>query len=219
MSDATPTPDPPGGVSLVIAIPTHNGFVPMDFTKSFAMLACSLIQNSAELGGGLQAVRYDIQQGANLLRNREQLARRAVDEGATHLLFLDDDMSFDPDFLRIFLSRKQAVVCANCTMKKVPLEFTAIGFDGQKIPTTAESTGLQAAAVVGLGACLIATEVFKAVPQPWFMPHFSAEDSSYSPEDYAFFERVRAAGYEVWIDHDASKLFSHVGLKAWSWTG
>jgi hypothetical protein len=29
---------------------------------------------------------------------------------------------------------------------------------------------------------------------------------------------VRNAGYPVYLDHDASKLVSHMGSKAWNWT-
>jgi hypothetical protein len=60
-------------------------------------------------------------------------------------------------------------------------------------------------------------EVFKNTPQPWFLPKFIPEDNGYTTEDNPFYERVRNAGYKVFLDQDASKLVSHLGGSSWNW--
>jgi hypothetical protein len=59
--------------------------------------------------------------------------------------------------------------------------------------------------------------VFRKTPQPWFAPEFDAKESAYTTEDFAFFARVRAAGFDVLLDQDASKLVGHIGRKVWRW--
>ena len=36
-------------------------------------------------------------------------------------------------------------------------------------------------------------------------------------QDNPFYERVREVGFKVFLDHDASKLVSHLGSKTWNW--
>jgi hypothetical protein len=64
---------------------------------------------------------------------------------------------------------------------------------------------------------LFEIEVFKTTPQPWFAPKFDPATSTYTTEDNPFYERVRNAGFTVYLDQDASKMVSHVGNKGWSW--
>jgi len=206
-------------IKIGIAIPTA-GTVRMGFAASLVGMVAKFA------AGGVPTVpeakislALHVLESSNWITNREKLARASVDDGETHLLFLDDDMTFDPRVLEILLGRRQEIVTTNYLIKTdPPTDFVAVSLDGQRVMTKAESTGIMPVAYSGFGVSLIEVEVFRKTPQPWFMPDFNAEKSEYTTEDNPFFRRAREAGFTVYVDHDASKLVSHMGIKSWNWS-
>lgn len=204
-------------VKVSVAVPT-SGMNPMSFTYSVAALVGYTAAHAIPTMPGCEAeIQLNIVESSNWITNREQLARHAIDGGYTHLLFLDDDMSFHPSVLSVLLGRRQPIVVTNYLIKTDAPEFVAVGLDGERIPTTEQSAGLQPIAYSGFGASLFEVEVFKRTAQPWFLPDFDPAQSSYTTEDNPFFRRAREAGFKVLLDHDASKLLGHVGRRAWRW--
>lgn len=204
-------------IKLVIAVPTA-GRVPMGFAYSLAgMIAKIGAQRVPTVPEASIEITMDIVESSNWITNREQLARRAIDAGRTHLMFLDDDMTFEPQVLDVMLGRRQDIVVTNYLIKTENPEFTAVGLDGKRVPTREASTGLEPIAYSGFGVSIFSTEVFRRTPQPWFLPEFDAASNSYTTEDNPFYRRAREAGFTVWLDHDASKLLSHIGQRAWNW--
>ena len=202
-----------------IAIPTA-GTVRMAFAASLVgMVAKFAAGGVPTVPEAKISIALHVLESSNWITNREKLARASIDDNETHLMFLDDDMVFDPRVLEILLGRRQAIVTTNYLIKtEPPTDFVAVSLDGQRVPTKAESTGIQPIAYSGFGVSLIEVEVFKQTPQPWFMPDFNAEQSEYTTEDNPFFRRAREAGFTVYVDHDASKLVSHMGSRAWNWS-
>lgn len=204
-------------IKVSVAVPT-GGMNPMSFTYSVAGLVGFTAANSVPSMPGAEIdLQLNIVESSNWITNREQLARHAIDAGCTHLMFLDDDMSFHPTVLSVLLGRRQPIVVTNYLIKTDAPEFVAVGLDGNRIPTTEHSTGLQPIAYSGFGVSLFEVEVFRRTPQPWFMPDFDPSQNSYTTEDNPFFRRAREAGFKVLLDHDASKLLGHVGRRAWRW--
>lgn len=206
-------------IKLIIGVPTA-GTVPMAFAYSLAgMIARVGAMRVPTMPEASIEIKMDVVESSNWITNREQLARRAVDTGATHLMFLDDDMSFDPRVLEIMLGRRQPIVVTNYLIKTwPPTDFVAVSLDGKnRVKTTEETTGLLPIAYSGFGVSIIETKVFKDIPQPWFMPVFMPERSDYTTEDNPFFAKAREAGYNVYLDQDASKLVTHLGRHAWNW--
>ena len=150
--------------------------------------------------------------------NREILVRRALDWGATHVLFLDDDMVFPPDILSQLLGRRLPFVACNYPQRRAPLRFTALDADASAVLVTdADSTGVVPGSLAGLGVALIAREVLEAVPEPRFLPGWDTEKNGYIGEDFAFCDAARAAGFPVWIDQDASRRIGHLGAMLYTW--
>lgn len=205
-------------IRLVIAIPTA-GMVRMGFAYSLAGMVASLATRRVPTVPEAQIdVKLDVVESSNWITNREQLAKRALDANMTHLMFLDDDMTFEPTLLETMLGRRHDVVCTNYLIKTIPAtDFVAVGLDGKRVPTMKDSTGIVPIAYSGFGASVFSTEVFRKVPQPWFQPDFDLVTSSYTTEDNPFYRKAREAGYTIYLDHDASKQIAHVGSKAWHW--
>ena len=74
---------------LLVAVPTVD-YVPADFVKSLSQLCLRL---------GRERIPADVQiiGGTLVYIARNRLARKAIDRGYTHVLWLDSDMSFSPN--------------------------------------------------------------------------------------------------------------------------
>ena len=163
-------------------------------------------------------LKLDVVESSNWITNREQLVSRAIEAGMTHLMFLDDDMMFEPQIIDILLGRRQPIVTTNYLIKTEPAkDFVAVDLKGKRLATTERSKGIVPITYSGFGVSVFELEVFKKIPQPWFAPKFVPESNSYTTEDLPFFEKAIEAGYKVYLDHEASKLVSHIGRKSWNW--
>lgn len=205
-------------IKLTIGIPT-TGLVSMGFAYSLcgltSYIAAKGIQTRPE---SAIEVSMDVQESSVIHTNREQIVSRAIAKGSTHLLFLDHDMSFEPNIIDVLFGRRQGVVVTNYLIKSAEPEFVAVGLSGRRIDTTEVTVGIVPIAYSGFGVSLFELEVFKKTPQPWFLPKFVPEANSYTTEDNPCFERIREAGFEVYLDQDASKLITgHIGLRGWNW--
>lgn len=205
-------------VNLVIAIPTA-GRVPMAFAYSLAGLIGHVAAHRVRtLPEATIQLSMDVIESSNWIENREQAVMRAIEAGKTHIMWLDDDMSFEPTVLEVLLGRRQPIVVTNYLIKTENPEFVAVSEDGsRRIKTDEKTTGLEPVAYSGFGVSVFETRVFKDVPQPWFLPDWDAEGKKYTTEDNPCMRKIREAGHKIWLDHDASKLISHIGQRAWNW--
>lgn len=164
------------------------------------------------------AITLFMQESSVVHANRELLVKMAIDWKATHLMFLDEDMIFHPTVLSMLLGRRQPFVGCNYPKRGMPITFTAVRPDMKgHIITRPESTGLEEAAYTGFGVSLIEMQVFEKTPQPWFLPLWDVTSSGYTTEDNPFCARIKAAGFPVFVDHDASKLVGHRGAFTFEW--
>jgi len=196
---------------IAICIPTA-GSVKMSFAYSLVGLVAYTAGNGTKtIQERPVSVCIRVMESSNWITNREKLARNVVDEGHTHLMFLDDDMVFEPQVLEVLLGRRQQIVVTNYLIKTEPAsnaEFVGVGLDGNRVPTKESSAGIQPVFYSGFGVSLIETEVFKKTPQPWFLPDFI--NGEYTTED-----NPRAAGIclhqgngVVQLDHQQGKAGS-----------
>lgn len=155
--------------------------------------------------------------GANIGENRDKMADKAIEIGATHVLFIDDDMGFMPECLNIALARQMPIVLANYRRKCPPGRFTARNADNTSdIKTTVDSTSLTECYFGGFGFCLIEIDVFKQVKKPRFLAYYDEKTNSYTTEDRPFFDKVHEAGIPVFCDQEISKRVWHNGNFAYT---
>jgi hypothetical protein len=143
--------------------------------------------------------------------SRQILAKTALEQGATHMLWIDSDMEFPGDMLLRFLRHDKAIVGVNAMSRRKPYRNTAQTAPAEYLSTTLESTGLEKVYRMGFGVVWVATEVFEKMELPWFEFQWAPELSVFRGEDYVFFEKAKALGYECYVDHDISKAVYHVG--------
>jgi hypothetical protein len=209
-------------IHVLIGVPT-SGRVESEFAYSLATMVASAPTIANYIPGEGFAMGLSMTRGSVIHSNREMLGQQILaDKELTHLLFIDDDMAWTPMAFGLLLSRRLPIVCSNYVMKQRKTEFLAVSLDGKRrIPTTPQSIGLESINYSGFGLSLWAREVFETVPQPWFLPEWvpAANDGKggYTTEDNPFYARCRAAGFKVWLDHDASKHVAHIGVNRYSW--
>ena len=144
--------------------------------------------------------------------NRNHVANHALNWGATHLLFIDDDMRFPKEvFKAIWKQRNLPIIAANCCRRMYPISFMAKDFLNKDIDSRGK-TGTEVVLSTGFSFVLIQAKVFKETPKPWTAFPYHPQTDDYGTEDYFFFERAAAAGFPCVIDHDISQLIHHVGV-------
>ena len=140
---------------------------------------------------------------------REHFLEAALKQGATHVLWLDTDMSVPRETAVLLSMHGQPIVACNYVVRQASGLFTAFR-NGDRVPTTATATGLEAVEYVGMGAMLMQTDVVADLPRPWFR-HGLNEHGGDIGEDVVFCRALQAAGHTVYIDHDLSKEIGHIG--------
>ena len=176
---------------LLIAVPTTD-YIHADFVKSLAKLQAEL---------GRKGIRYDveIQSGTLVYIARNKLACKAVNEGYTHVLWLDSDMVFNEQVVDDLMFCGKEMVCGAFVSRRPPYGpcvYTSIRKNNiEKV----KEFGTKPFRVDGCGfACVLTTvELLQAVAQK-FGTTFQPTD--YYGEDLAFCWRVGQIGREIWCD-------------------
>lgn len=187
-------------MKLAIAVPA------LDNVSAF--FANDLAKLYAETCAAIPQVTLAMMVGTFVHQAREKLLHDVTELwGATHILWLDADMTFPRDAALRLLKHDKEVVAANYMTRRPPSRPTAKK-DGQCVWSNDSygATGLEAVDHVGMGVFLMKTSVLTDLPRPRFW--YSTETET---EDVYFCRLLRKAGYTIWIDHDLSKEVGHVG--------
>jgi len=144
--------------------------------------------------------------GPSIAYNRNMIIESAFQQGATHILFLDDDMAFKPDTLYKLLEHDKDIVSGLYLARKYPhqpMVFESAAKDGRCFAYYLNGAKERLVKVVaaGAGCLLVKTEVFKKVERPWF--RLGELESDQWCDDIGFFKRVREAGItDIYCDMD-----------------
>ena len=156
------------------------------------------------------SLRLLFSQGTLIGPQREDVVRAALGLGTTHIMWLDSDMRFPKEALQGLLAHKKDIVGANYT-KRVPPHVPTAYANGSVLYTHEDSEGLVSVDHVGMGVMLTRTDVFKKIGMPRFPIEYIPEKDRYVGEDVAFMQKVKLAGYEIWVDQDLSQYVQHTG--------
>lgn len=147
---------------------------------------------------------------SNIATARNDLVQEAIDASFTHILFLDDDMTFPFDMLDHLCKYDAPVVAANCCQKRDEIMFTAIGLDRKRVDSRGK-TGWEQVRRAGTGIMLIDLSIFEKLAKPWFNFEWNADSQKLIGEDYYFCRSLNRANVPIIIDHDISQHIGHVG--------
>lgn len=207
-----------------IAMPCYGGML----TESTFMSFIKWSNTARQLG-----IDWTLETMVNeslISRARNTLTAKFLDmPDATHLMFVDADIGWEPWHLLVLLNRDVDVIGGLYPMKTMPIKWVVNGFEGAE----EGPDGLQEVSKAGTGFLLMKKGVFEkmkshpAVKQykndigldPKFDQHLktyfdtAVRQSRYYSEDWTFCENWRDLGGRIWVDkrvllrHSGSYVF------------
>ena len=183
-------------VKLMIAVPCMD-YMHSEFVKSLNALAIHLCREGWNFN-------VEIHSGTLIYLARNQLANKAIQEGYTHLLFLDSDMVFDETIVETLMFSGKDFVCGAFQSRRKP--YGSCVFKSLVPAERVKDDGMAPFLVKGCGmACtMISTEVLKNVRQKFgncFDP--AVYEGVTMGEDTAFCWRADKTGTEIWCEPTA----------------
>ncbi len=180
---------------LVIGLPTM-GYVDWRFASS--LMGLQLLQDTRVI--------WMVKTMINAARNN--LVKQALSNpNYTHMLMIDDDMTFQQDFAKRLLNHDVDVVGGLAFKRREgyhPCVYRKK--DGEYIPIIPKI--FQEVDVVGSGGILIKMEVFKKLKFPWFETYYDKKGQLWSV-DFDFCIKAKKAGFKIFCDPDAE--MGHLG--------
>lgn len=188
-------------MKLLIAIPTYD-YMHFQFVECLTKLIRKLDEEGLD---------YEVvyQGGTLVYVGRDKLARKAIDEGFTHMLWLDSDMIFTEELLDNLMFSGKPFVTGIAHGRRPPhmsclfheVYPRADRWEGHDYPVGTFKVG-----GCGFACVLIKTDIVKAV--------FDKHGTAFFPmrelgEDLAFCKRARDLGYEIWAE--PSVWLGHIG--------
>ena len=152
-----------------------------------------------------------------LSHQRESLVESARSLAATHILWLDSDMSFPFYTAYKLLEHKKPIVAGNYVTRQLPYKtvaYTELGrWDSYLKHSKNQPVENELIKVEGIGMGCMLTEmtVFDSIPKPWFPITYQPEADDYLGEDINFCMAVRQQGHDIWVDDILSRQLNHVG--------
>lgn len=207
-----------------IAMPCYGGML----TESTFMSFIKWANTARQLG-----IDWTLETMVNeslISRARNTLtAKFLLQEGATHLFFVDADIGWEPWHLLVLLNRDVDVIGGLYPMKTMPVKWVVNGFEGAEEGTD----GLQEVSKAGTGFLLMKRHVFeKMATHPAVKPYkndigldpkydshlktyfdTAVRQGRYYSEDWTFCENWRDMGGRIWVDkrvllrHSGSYVF------------
>jgi len=188
-------------MKLLIAVPTYD-YMHFRFVECFTKLIKRLDEDE---------INYEVafQGGTLVYVGRDKLAKKAIEGGFTHVLWLDSDMIFTEDLLDdLMFSGKDFVTGiahgrrpphASCIFKEVWPFVNR--WEGHDYPSGAFKIG-----GCGFACVLIKTAIIEAVYKKNGTAFFPMRELG---EDLAFCKRAKELGYEIWAE--PTVWLGHIG--------
>ena len=193
--------------NLSVCVPARET-VNTGFSYDLAMLSARFYGNASP---GTK-FNLNFRAGTLIADQRTKLVEMSLQQGATHVLFLDSDMRFPSDLAEKLIERDLDIVACNYATRRLPVRTVAFSdFSNLSYIYSVDRSGLEECDAVGMGAMLVKAEVFRKLRYPWFQIHYMPNARIWMGEDMYFCQLAKSEGYKIWIDHDLSKDVRHIG--------
>lgn len=179
-------------MKLLIGIPSHD-YMHAEFVKCLTALTMRLSRDH---------INFDvfINNGTLVYMARDRIACKAINEGYSHVLWLDADMIFNDSLFDDLMDNRKDFVTGIAAARRKPYGLCVFRrLDDINHIERFEQLPTEPFRVAGCGfACvLISTDILKSVQvshRTCFLPEHDWG------EDLTFCRRATAKGYEIWAD-------------------
>lgn len=193
-------------MKLLIAVPTLEN-VPVEFMESLMNLACHLKDEGVDF-------KLKIEAGTLVYFARENLARYAIANRFTHILWLDSDMVFSEEIVEDLQFCGKEIVTGIAHSRRPPFSsciFTEIFPGVEKWQGNEYPAAPFRVAACGMACCLVAVEVLERVREKFGNCFQPMTEPIICGEDVAFCWRAAQCGFEIWAD--PAVRVGHVGRR------
>lgn len=190
-------------MKIVVAICSARDWKPQ-FGMSLAGLiayCCTNLQKQIEM--------FDLRvysNCSNICKGRQFAIDEAIERGFTHVLFLDDDMTFDPDLVGRLIGHDADMIGVNYSQKTKEGVCTTLGVNGTYVKA---ASGVLPVLRVGFGVLMVKLDIPKKLKRPHFEMKWSDHHQMVVGEDYYFSDLMAAAGAKIVCDLNIK--VGHVG--------
>ena len=180
--------------NILIVVCTNRGVQPqtmqclMDLEGDFDVLVC--------------------EEGYTIAENRNYASVQAINGKYSWMLFVDDDMTFEPGLIEELIINDKDICgvtyrprCDDSNKKT----YHETHRDNLKSDKLFETDG------VGTGIMLIKTKILLNIPRPWFDFEWFENGCCKMGEDWMFCKKAKASGFKVWCNPTIS--VGHLGEK------
>lgn len=154
--------------------------------------------------------------GTLIANQRHELVLAAKEWSATHVMFIDSDIEFQPEHVLSLLEFDELIVGAAYSKRVEPIITTAwhsIDNWDSHVKAEEQTSSHITVEAMALGFCLIKTEVFDKLELPWFQLGFYK--NQYTGEDIEFFRQCNKKKIPIWLDVQTTCELGHVGVKTY----
>jgi GT2 family glycosyltransferase len=175
---------------IFYAVPNLNGYLAEDVIKGFMDQLSWAIKTK-------NLIQYASTKNTLIYNARNQLANLAVEGGYTHIFFNDSDVIIPPDTLEKLIKIDKPIVSGVYYCKTPPKHWPVVLKNKSGIWEywVNHPNHIFEADGVGMGCCLIKTDVIKALGKQCFNP-----TTELTGEDMAFCQRATQKGFKIYVD-------------------
>ena len=205
---------------ILIATPMYGGMC-------VGQYAAALMLTPTILGNHGMGTYYSYMTNESLItRARNRCVHEFLQTDATHLMFIDADIGWEPWHLLVMLDAQKDVIGGLYPMKSLPVKWCVNGIPGQ---VEDPNSSLIEVSKTGTGFLLMKREVFEKLDahpavrafandiglprelDPYMKTYFdtAVREGRYYSEDWTFCENWRDLGGQVWVDKRV--LLRHTG--------
>jgi hypothetical protein len=195
-------------IRILIAVP-HGGTVEPDTLVS--------IYNMEVPSGVETELRLFYSYAIDIGRNT--VSKHAIENGFTHVFFVDADMDIPKNALTSLLSRRLPIVSGVYIKKQDAVEIVAMkkAARGEFSPVSSldlSSGSILQVDIIGLGCALIETSVLSRMGHPQFNFADSEDPKKRQGEDVYFCMKAASLYYKIGLDSDVR--CGHIGRKRYT---
>ena len=179
-------------MKVMLAVPTVD-YVHAEFMRSLVNLGMRLARDGTEAD-------VEIVSGTLVYIARNRLARKAIDNGYTHVLWMDSDMVFNDSVLDDLLWCGKDMVCGAFVSRRpkyAPCVYSSIDDPANMVKV--DNFGTEPFRVDGCGFAMVLTSA-DLLKKVWDKFDTCFRPTDKYGEDLAFCDRVKAVGGEIWCE-------------------
>ena len=194
--------------SVMVLVPAME-MVNAEFAQHLAMACANLVANGIKINCAFNI-------GSVITIARRNLTDIFLKSDFDYAWWVDSDMKFPIDAPLKMLKRNVPLVGANYRRRRFPNP----GFTGMmgkagaftELVTDDNSPPMEKVDVLPHGMVMVHRSVYEKIPQPHYLQEYVTELNLEIGEDIYFCNKAKAAGFDVWVDHDLSKEIAHIGI-------